>query len=377
MKVALVGNQAFGLLNFRAALIRRLVEDGHEVIALVPDYTPASRAAVVALGATPIDHNLSRTGMNPLKDLGATWQLRNTLRRLAPDLVLSYTVKPVVYGTLAAWLAGVKRRYALIEGLGHAFIHGETFKQRLLQRSVSSLYRIALSRADQTLFLNKDDEAEFVTRRLVPPGSSRIVGTIGVDLDEWNAAPPVSEPMTFLFIGRLINEKGLAEFVAAAMQVRANFPAARFVIVGDVDSNPSSVSRQQVLQWVSDGLLEWPGHTDVKPWIARSSVFVLPSYREGFPRATQEAMAMARAVITTDVPGCRETVLEGQNGFLVPSHNASALADAMERFLHNPELVSEMGKRSRDIAEAQFDIDMANDRILGAIELTPEPSHAQ
>lgn len=373
MKVALIGNQAFGLLNFRAALIRRLVGDGHEVVAFVPDYTPESRAAVVALGATPLDHRLSRNGMNPVKDLQATWELRNSLRRVAPDLVLSYTVKPVVFGTLAAWLAGVKRRYALIEGLGHAFIHSDTLKERLLQRSVSTLYRIALGLAGRTLFLNRDDQAAFVTRRLVPPGRSLVVGTIGVDLDEWGFVPPASGPLTFLFIGRLLYEKGLAEFVAAARQIRLDFPTARFVIVGDVDTNPSSVSRATVLQWVDEGLLEWPGHTDVKPWIAQASVFVLPSYREGFPRATQEAMAMGRAVITTDVPGCRETVVEGVNGFLVPVQNATALAAAMRIFLEHPEHVGVMGQRSREMAEKQFAIDRANTRILDAIELAPEP----
>nr|WP_269144711.1 glycosyltransferase family 4 protein [Devosia faecipullorum] len=363
----MVGNQAFGLLNFRAALIQRLVRDGHEVTALVPDYTASSRAAVVALGATPMDHSISRNGVNPLRDFRATWQLRQTLRRIAPDVVLSYTVKPVVFGTLAAWLAGAKRRFALIEGLGHAFIHSETLKQRLLQGFVSSLYRVALGRADRTLFLNRDDETEFTRRSIVPPGRSVVVGTIGVDLRQWRAAPPVSDPVTFLFIGRLLFEKGVAEFVEAARQVRRDFPATRFVLVGDVDTNPSSIDRETVLDWVASGLLDWPGHTDVRPWIARSSVFVLPSYREGFPRATQEAMAMGRAVITTDVPGCRETVIEDNNGFLVPPRDAVALATAMRHFLERPELIDMMGRKSREVAEKRFDIERANDRILAAM----------
>lgn len=372
MKIALIGNQAFGLVNFRGALIRQLVELGHQVFALVPDYTPETRAAVSAMGAVPLDHHISRTGMNPWRDGWAVWKLRTALRKIAPDLVLAYTVKPVVYGIAAAKLAGIKQRFALIEGLGHAFIHHSTIKQRLLQSFVSVLYHFSLSLTDKTLFLNADDRAEFVGRGLVSEKRSAIVGTIGVDLHEWAIAPPVFDPPTFLFIGRLLYEKGALEFVNAARLVRADSPAARFAIVGDLDSNPSSLDRNMVTQWVSEGLIEWPGHTDVKPWIAQASVFVLPSYREGFPRATQEAMAMGRPVITTDVAGCRETVTEGVNGFLVPPHDAEALAAAMRRFLAEPLLIETMGARSRQIAELRFDADKATDRLLAAIGV---PSH--
>lgn len=369
LRIAIIGNQAFAMVNFRGALIRRLIAQGHEVFALVPDYTPDSRAAVSAMGAIPLDHRLNRTGMNPWNDIGAAWKLRATLAEIAPDLVLAYTVKPVVYGILAAALAGVKRRYALIEGLGHAFIHGTTTRERLLQWAVSMLYRLSLGLTEQTLFLNTDDQAEFNKRRLAPEGRSHVVGTIGLDLDEWSPAPPVLDPITFLFIGRVLYEKGIAEFVAAARQVRGKFPEARFVIVGDVDSNPSSVARETLIDHVADGLIEWPGHTDVKPWIAQTSVFVLPSYREGFPRASQEAMAMGRAIITTDVPGCRETVIENVNGFLVPPRDADAIADAMRKFLEQPALVASMGDKSREIAEMRFGVDAATDRLLDAMGL--------
>lgn len=376
MKIALVGNQAVGLINFRGALIRQLVEIGHQVFALVPDYTPETRAAVSAMGAVPLDHHISRAGMNPWRDGWAVWKLRASLREIAPDLVLAYTVKPVVYGIAAAKLAGVRQRFALVEGLGHAFIHHSTLKQRLLQSFISELYRLSLSLTDKTLFLNADDRAEFVGRGLVSKERSAIVGTIGVDLEEWAVAPSVIDPPTFLFIGRLLHEKGVLEFVNAARLVRADFPTARFAIVGDLDSNPSSLDRNMVTQWASEGLIEWPGHTDVKPWIAQASVFVLPSYREGFPRATQEAMAMGRPVITTDVAGCRETVTEGFNGFLVPPRDAKALAVAMCRFLTQPSLIETMGARSRQIAELRFDADNATGRLLAAIGLANLPQAA-
>ncbi|WEK03793.1 MAG: glycosyltransferase family 4 protein [Candidatus Devosia phytovorans] len=369
LTIALIGNQAFGLMNFRGALIRRLVGQGHTVVALVPDYTPATRATIRDMGAIPLDHGISRTGLNPWIDGRAIWKLRATLKQIAPDLVLAYTVKPVVYGIFAARLAGVKRRYALIEGLGHAFIHAGTIKQRLLQGFVSALYGFALHLTDRTLFLNADDRAEFSRRGLVPEERSQVVGTIGVALDEWSVAPPVVEPITFLFIGRLLYEKGVAEFAAAAEMIRADFPSARFAMVGDLDSNPSSLQRETLEDWVSRGLVEWPGHTDVRPWIAHASVFVLPSYREGFPRATQEAMAMGRPVITTDVAGCRETVLDRVNGFLIPPRDVHALAKAMRHFLDEPALIASMGAKSRDLAEKHFDVDMATNRLLDAIDV--------
>tara|TARA_R110002020_G_scaffold18866_3_gene65248 strand:- start:1293 stop:2438 length:1146 start_codon:yes stop_codon:yes gene_type:complete len=369
LRIALIGNQAFAMVNFRGALIRRLVALGHEVFALVPDYTAETRAAVTALGAVPLDHSISRSGMNPALDLRAAWQLRRTLREIAPDLVLTFTVKPVIYGLLAARLASVPRRYALIEGLGHAFIHGGTVKGRLLQWTVTMLYQLSLNLANRTLFLNVDDQNEFRRRKIVSEERSLVVGTIGVNLDEWSQVPPVLHPITFLFVGRVLYEKGIAEFLAAAQQLRPDFPSARFLIVGDIDSNPSSLARETLLDLVKAGLIEWPGHTDVKPWIAQASVFVLPSYREGFPRATQEAMSMGRAVITTDVPGCRETVVEGINGFMVPPRDASAIAGAMRKFLEQPALVASMGDNSRKIAETRFGVEAATDRLLGAMDI--------
>jgi len=366
--IAIIGNQAFSLLNFRGPLIADMVRKGLKVFALAPDYDEAIRAAVRALGAEPVDFSLSRTGMNPVRDAADMLRLAFLLRRLKPDITLSYAIKPVIYGTLAAWLAGVSQRFAMIEGLGYVFTPqegAEPLKRRALRRAVSMLYAIALGRTKLVFFLNKDDIDEFSKKRLVPPTKVFLLGGIGVDLDYWKPAPPATKPVTFLLAARLLREKGIVEYAGAARLIKKKHPDTRFILLGSLDSNPGALSESEVQQWVSDGILEWPGHVpDLRPWLAQTSVYVLPSYREGLPRSTQEAMAMARPVITADAPGCRDTVINGQNGFLVPVRDADALAAAMERFIVQPDLIDKMGQASRNMAEERFDARKINQVIL-------------
>jgi len=372
-RVCLIGNQAFSLVNFRGPLIADMVAAGHRVIALAPDYDEGTRSAVRALGAEPVDFSLSRTGMNPMRDLLDMLRLAFLLRRLRPDLTLGYGIKPVIYGTIAAWLAGVPMRFSMIEGLGYVFTPPEgrePLKRRVLRGIVENLYRTALGRATRAIFLNKDDVQEFVSRGLVSSDKAFLLGGIGVDLDEWKPAPPVKHPITFLLAARLLREKGIVEYAEAARLVRSRYPDVRFILLGGLDTNPGGLRRDEIEAWVSEGILEWKGHVpDVRPWLAQASVYVLPSYREGVPRSTQEAMAMARPVITTDAPGCRETVVDGVNGFLVPPRDVGALADAMERFVLEPELIGRMGAASRRIAEERFDVRIINKRMMEAMGL--------
>ena len=355
--------------NFRGPLIAALVAKGIEVHALAPDYDEPDRAAIRALGATPLDYPLRRAGISPVGDVQSTLTLVRLLRGINPDVVLSFSAKPVIYGTLAAAIAGVPRRYALVEGLGHAFLGGPGLKSRLLQATVSALYRFSLGLATTTFFLNSDDLGDFIAAGLVRRDKAERIGAIGIDLASWAATPPVTAPLTFLFVGRLLREKGIFEFIDAARAVHAKHPATRFVVLGAPDSNPSSIGAEQMRAWVAEGFVAWPGHVEVKPFLANASVFVLPSYREGVPRSTQEAMAMAKPVITTDVPGCRDTVIEGDNGFLVAAKSAAAIETAMLRFVDNPALVASMGARSRQLAEDRFDVDKANARIMAAMSL--------
>ncbi|MBO8143310.1 MAG: glycosyltransferase family 4 protein [Thermodesulfobacterium sp.] len=351
-----------------------MVERGHEVLALAPDYDDKTKERIKALGAVPIDYYLSRTGLNPFQDAYTFLQLFFLLRKLKPDVVLSYAVKPVIYGTLAAWLARVPRRFALVAGLGYVFTstrEQERVTKKLLRKLVSLLYREAFHRATRVFFQNPDDLQEFYLRGLAKREKSVLIGATGVDMKAFSPTPPVQNPVTFLLVARLLREKGIYEFVEAAKRIKSKYPNTRFLLVGGLDSNPGSIKREEVEDWVKEGIIEWPGHVeDVRQWISQASVFVLPSfYREGVPRSIQEAMAMGRPVITTDAPGCRETVIDGINGFLVPVQDVEALAQAMERFIQKPELIEKMGKESRRIAEERFDVHKINARFLRELGL--------
>lgn len=362
MRVSVVGNQAFSLLNFRGPLIKDLVARGHRVFAFAPNIDAEAARSLKSLGAVPVEISLSRTGLNPVSDLVSLVRLWRQLRRIRPTVVLSYAAKPAIYGTLASWLAGVPRRFAMIEGLGYVFVQRKRdgVARRVLRWIVKSLFRVALRRADKVLLLNDDDLTELTSMGLVTSQQAVNIGGIGVDLSVWEPAEPVYSPMTFTFVGRLLRDKGVNEFIEAARKVKSEYPLPRFLVVGGLDDNPESIGEKDVRDWVTEGLIEWPGHVPVQPWLAQTSVFVLPSYREGVPRSTQEAMAMARPIITTDAPGCRETVIEGRNGFLVPPRDAGALADAMRKFVLEPNLVMDMGRESRILAQERFDVHKVN-----------------
>lgn len=373
-RVAIIGNQAFSMRNFRGPLILELVSRGHEVFALAPDYDGEEQRAIRSLGATPVDYSLDRSGTSPLRDMCDVVRLSRLLKSLRLDVVLSYFIKPVVYGTLAAKLARVPRRTALIEGAGTTLSEEASgWKGRLLRRSVIGLCRVGLRQAHRVIFLNDDDIDLFLSRGMVQRNQVCKIDGIGIDLDKYDVRPAATTPIQFLMMARLIYEKGVNEFVEAARILKKKNPDVRFVLLGGIDSNPNAIPERTIGQWVEEGVIEWPGQVnDVRPWLEKTSVFVLPSYyREGLPRSTLEAMAMGRPVITTDWVGCRETVLHEENGFLVPIKDSGALADAMLRFVANPTLVKVMGEKSRRIAEQRFDVHQINKHILDAMGLEP------
>lgn len=371
-RVALITSGARTVPNFRGTLIEELVARGAEVLALAPDWEEETRAATWALGAEPVDISMARAGMNPLRDARDMAGMAALLRRLAPDAMLTYFAKPNTYGMLAGWAAGVKRRVAMVEGLGFAFESSELAgaKAKLVSAGAKLLFRIAFTRADKVLFLNAEDEAVFRGAGLVAPDKIVRFGGIGVDLDAFAPVPPVLDPPTFLLMARLLRGKGILEFAEAAARVKARHQHARFVVLGDVDANPDSLRREEMAPWVDRGVIEWPGHvSDVRERLAAASVFVLPAWcREGLPRSTQEAAAMAKPVITTDVVGCRDTVVDGVNGFMIPGRDVAALADAMTRFVEEPQLIASMGAASRRLAEERWD-GRAKSRELAALLL--------
>jgi glycosyltransferase involved in cell wall biosynthesis len=369
--IAIIGNQGFSLLNFRGPLIEDMIAQGHRVVAMAPEVDITTRTSLEAIGAQVVEIALSRTGMNPISDLRSLFALGKAIRLVRPDVALSYAVKPVIYGTIAAWLARVPNRFAMIEGLGFVFISRPqgTLLHRFLRRTVKELYRFALGKAERVFFLNEDDIRDFSQMGLVTPDKAILIGGIGVDLRKWPMEPAATDPITFTLVARLLRDKGIVEFVEAARMLKRDHKRLRFLLIGGLDSNPEAIARTEVDQWVAEGTIEWPGHVQVRPWLAKTSVFVLPSYREGVPRSTQEALAAGRAVITTDVPGCRDTVDNGINGFLIQPRSASALATAMRKFIDDPILIEEMGRQGRRLAEERFDVHKVNSRILGSMGL--------
>lgn len=369
LDVLILAGNARSLIANRGDLIHDMRNAGLEVAAAVPtaDYLPEVEELGIAI--YPIE--MGRTGINPVHDLKTLWSLYRLIRRLKPKVVFGYTIKPVVYGSLAAKAAGVPRIYSMITGLGHVFTTDST-KNRRLQKIVSSLYRAGLACNHRVFFQNPDDLQEFTERRILR-NASKAVRTFGsgVDVQRFPATPLPEGGLTFLFIGRLLTEKGIAEFCEAAGQLRVEHPTARFVAVGPHDPTlPHSCSAADLQRWKQEGCVEFIGGvSDVRPWITQCSVFVLPSYREGTPRSVLEAMSMRRPIITSDAPGCRETVEHGVNGFLVAPRTSAPLLEAMRKFVAEPELVPQMAEASRALVERHYDVRKVNKVILEAMEL--------
>jgi len=376
VKIVVIGTVASSFYGFRAALIYQLLLKGHSVYALTSEYSQYELKKIELLGAIPITYELNRGGINPLADMKATYALSKKIKEIAPDLVFSYFSKPVIFGTLAAKLAKVPRVIGMLEGLGYAFTEqpeGLSKKVQLIKSIQVLLYKIALPQLDNIIFLNPDDPRDLLESHNIKVKQVDILGGIGLDLDEYNYQPieTIDSPINFLFIGRMLKEKGIHDFVAAAKIVKKIYPNVQFTVLGAIDSfNPGALQQSELDRLVSSNIINYPGQVDdVQKWIAANHIFVLPSYREGVPRSTQEAMAVGRAVITTDVPGCRETVIDGVNGFLVEKWNPQALAEKMIYFIEHPEQIKKMGYESYKIAQEKFDADKVNKRLIAMLGL--------
>jgi glycosyltransferase involved in cell wall biosynthesis len=363
--VAVIGNITVSLVGFRGPLLAAMKAAGHRVVAFGVERDAATEAQLAAMGVEFRTWRCRRAGLNPALDLIALADLARQLRAVRADVVLGYTMKPVVYGSIAAKLAGVGRSYSMITGLGYAFI-GSGRKARLTGAVLGRLLQLAFRTNERVLVYNRDIEEAFRARGLFRDDAqvARVGGT-GVDLSGFPPAPLPEGPPTFLLIARLLADKGVREYAAAAKALKARHPGARFVLVGPYDPNPTALQPVEVEGWVREGWIEHPGATrDVRPYLRACAVYVLPSYAEGVPRTVQEAMSTGRAIVTTDAPGCRDTVEEGVNGFLVPPRDADALAAAMERFLVDPSLAERMGRASRALCEERFDVHAINRTVL-------------
>lgn len=365
--IVLLGSYAPSLILFRGPLIAALVARGYRVVAMAPAIDAGTAAQVRALGAEPREIALSNASMNPLGTMKSLRALKSAFGEIRPHAVIGYTAKPVILGTLAGAATGVEKRVALITGLGFAFTEGGGLKRLISRIAATRLYRRALARATTILFQNPDDRGEFERRGILRGREAGIVNGSGIDLARFEPAPLPAAPI-FLMISRLLGDKGVREYAAAARLLKAKHPQARFRLVGYLDPSPDGLGQDEVDAW--GDAVEFVGKLgDVRPAIAEAQVYVLPSYREGTPRSVLEAMAMGRPIVTTDAPGCRETVEDGVNGCLVPVRDSRRLAEAMERFIVDPALAARMGGESRRLAETKFDVDKVNAAIIAAAGL--------
>ncbi|QHS09408.1 glycosyltransferase family 4 protein [Sinimarinibacterium sp. NLF-5-8] len=373
MKIALVSQVVVpGLLTFRKELISELSMQGHKVYCFALDFNDQTRARVRDLGGIPVDYSLSRGGLNPLRDFFDTFALYRKFKQLEIDLMLAFFVKPVIYGSFAAKFANIRTRIGMLEGLGFSFTEQPyrlPFKTQLIRWVQVRLYKLAIPSLNKIIFLNDDDPKDLIHKYSIKAQSVEVLGGIGLNLNNFPYSQVDQDKIRFIFVGRLLAEKGIREYINAAKLVKSQYPDVEFVVLGGLDeSSPGGLTKEGLDTLIADGTVIFPGFVDdVSRWIAESSVFVLPSYREGFPRSTQEAMAIGRAVITTDVPGCRDTVIDGVNGFLVPKWDSVALSKAMLKFIENPTLVSSMGGESYKIAKDKFDVFKVNRRLISIL----------
>lgn len=374
MRFLVIANALSSVTNFRLDLIKTLQSKNIEVHVACPnDKNYDSDSKVLSeLGVKIHDVSMSRAGLNPFQDLYTCWDLWRLMRFIRPDKVLGYTIKPVVWGSLAGFFARVPQRYALIAGLGYAFVEGgaTSRKRALVKHAAQFLYRLALNRCQRVFFQNPDDELLFRQSGILKKRTaSTVVRGSGVNLDHFQAVSLPEKP-AFLLIARLLIDKGVREYAQAAKRLKVKHPEARFMLVGYLDENPESISETELAAWTSGGYIDYLGKLgDVRPALAQASCFVLPSYREGTPRSVLEALAMGRAVITTDAPGCRETVIDGENGFLVQPKSADDLVRAMEKLIQDPEQMKIMGQVSLQRAREEFDVHNVNAIMLENMQL--------
>lgn len=368
--VVVIGGYAESLLNFRGPMLKAMAAFGCRVIACAPRASTKTRNALAEINVEYREISFQRAGLNPFVDFKGLRALMSLFRECKPDIVLSYTIKPVIYGSLTAKLSGVKKIYSMITGLGYVFSGGD-FKSRVLGCVASILYKLSLVCNEKVFFQNPDDRDFFVEQGLLTSlNKAVLINGSGVDVGYFAPAPFPENP-SFLLIARLLRDKGIYEYVQAARILKERYPKISFRLVGWVDTeNPASINDDELQSWADEGVIEYLGRMeDVRPALSGCSVYVLPSYREGTPRTVLEAMSMGRPVITTDAPGCRETVVQGDNGFLVPVRDAASLTRAMELFILQPELIEEMGRRSRKIAEEKYCVNKVNERIFEALEI--------
>lgn len=352
MLIFLVGNTAWSIYNFRYGLVLRLIDLGHKMTVVAPkdDFSDKLRA----MGCEVVDMPMAAKGVNPREDLALLRKMWRLYKDARPDFIFHYTIKPNIYGSFAAQMAGVPS-IAVTTGLGYTFIN-----HNWVARVARLLYKAAFLNPEEVWFLNEDDRQAFLEHRLVSPEKAVLLHGEGVDTTHFcpHSTTLADGRTRFLLVARMLWDKGVGEYVKAARQVRKQHPDAVFQLLGECGlPNPSVISREQMAEWEHEGVIEYFGTTtDVRPYLAQADCLVLPSYREGVPRTLLEAAAMGKPLIATNAPGCRDVVINGKTGWLCPVKDAEALADCMVQLLTMPVADRQaMGMAGRRFIEQNFD----------------------
>lgn len=366
MKFILISPKNRTSYNFRGDLIKKIIASGYEVVVTGPNRDNVDK--IEELGARFIEIPMNKNGVNPLHDLKYLFALKKLFKKEKPDVTLGYTSKPVIYGSIAAKMAKVPHIAAMVTGAGYAFTAKST-KAKVIKAVMSMLYKKAFKSADIAIFQNNDDKEQFVKEKLVKEEKCVIVNGSGVNTEKF-AFAPYPEQITFFMLSRVMNSKGIREYLGACEIVKEKHPEVRLMLLGACEGIQDSISQEELQTYVDRGIIEHFGETDtVADYYKQCSVYVLPSYREGTPRTVLEAMAMGRPIITTNAPGCRETVIDGKTGFLVPVQDAGAVADKMLEFINKPELIETMGKESLAYCIQKFDVNKVNNDMCKYLKI--------
>lgn len=378
MKFCIISNDLHTVRNFRGDLLNSIAAQGYEIHVLAPNIEsyPEDQQHFQRLGFSLHAFSMQKMGTNPIADSKTICEIYKILRKVRPQKVLSYTIKPVMYGTIAAYFAQIPERYILLSGLGFAFQQNNvegTFKY--VKKIFDQVFHFSLSKATRVIFQNPDDLALIQQLGHLENIPTTVVNGSGVDVEKFSLKPLIYaengqvKPI-FLMVARLLRDKGIVEYIEAARQIKQQYPQAQFHLVGWIDENPKAITQQELDSWIKDGLIHyWGKLTDVRVAIEQANVFALPSYREGIPRSVLEAMSMGRTIITTDAPGCKETVVNGKNGFKVPIQNAQALANAMQQLIEHPKQIEAMAVQSRVLVLEKYDVKKVNQEMLKAIKI--------
>lgn len=364
MRVLVLSSHTPSLFWFRVDLMQEMQQEGCEVIAAGQMPEAGWQERFASIGVTYRQIRVSRNGLNPLDDIQTYFSIKRLLKEIRPDKIFVFQAKTIAYGCRAAASLGITEIYTLLAGLGSVYL-GHGMKNRLVKFVMSTLYKQAFKRSRKVFFQNHDDKSTMIGEGLLSGDQVVMIHGSGVNVEHFTPTDIPSKP-TFLFIGRLIRDKGVGEYLEACQKIKhLYYDRVRCMLVGPYDSNPSALKPEELQPLVDQDVIEYFGEqTDVRPFISQCSIYVLPSYHEGTPKTVIEAMAMGRAIITTDVPGCRETVIDGRNGYLVAVKNVDAIVDKMVYLVEHPELVENMGKESREMACGIFDVKKVNDTIL-------------